>query len=868
VSTIWHAAQAGDVLAALDTTPDGLADAEAARRLAQHGPNQLAPPKKTAALAILAAQLNSVIAFLLVAAAGISLAFGDRLEAGAIAAVLAINTLIGFVTELRARRAMEALVDLDVPHASVIRGGNLAVIDARALVPGDVIALETGRFVPADARLLTAADLGIDEAPLTGESLPVEKAAGTTLAADTPLADRANMVYKGTTVVSGIGRAAVTATGALTEVGRIGVLVGEVKLEPTPLERRLDALGHRLVWLTLGVAAIVAVLGVAQGLPIASVIETAIALAIAAVPEALPVVATIALAVGVSRMARRHALVRRLPAVESLGSTTVVCTDKTRTLTSGEMTVARVWAGGHDVRLDAPLESMSDAAREAVRALLEAAAMASRMQPKKEDDAQAWQGDPVDVAMLAAAERQGIGRAALVAGRREVGLLPFSSDRKLMASFHEVDGATVAFAKGAPRAIFDACRIDGSGAKDLESVNEAFAADGLRVLAVASGRVAAPTSEALSGLTFVGFIGLVDPPASGVKDTIQRLREAGLRTVMLTGDQRLTAEAIGRSLGLLDPGARAIDGREIDARPKDAPAADLAAYAAFSRITPEHKLAIVRAFQARGEIVAMLGDGVNDAAALRQADVGVAMGRRGTDVAKQAAAIVLQDDRFDTVAVAVEEGRVIFDNIRKFVFYLFSCNVAEVLVVLGASVAGLPLPLLPLQLLWLNLVTDTFPALALAMEPAEADVMRRPPRRPGEAVLSRAFITSILFYASLITASALAAFIWAGPADVERARTMAFMTLAIAQTLHLGNARSRGPVVSLRRAFANPYAIGAVGLSVALQLATAAIPPLAAILRVAPLSWTDWLVVAGLACAPAVVGQVKRGSYLFSTDSA
>ncbi len=298
------------------------------------------------------------------------------------------------------------------------------------------------------------------------------------------------------------------------------------------------------------------------------------------------------------------------------------------------------------------------------------------------------------------------------------------------------------------------------------------------------------------------------------------------------------------------------------------PARDLAAYAAFSRITPEHKLAIVRAFQARGEIVAMLGDGVNDAAALRQADVGVAMGRRGTDVAKQAAAIVLQDDRFETIAAAVEEGRVIFDNIRKFVFYLFSCNVAEILVVLGSSVAGLPLPLLPLQLLWLNLVTDTFPALALAMEPAEGDVMRRPPRQPGEAVLSRAFITTVLFYGSLITASSLAAFIWAGPADVERARTVAFMTLAIAQTLHLGNARSRGPVLSPRRAFANRYALGAVAVSLGLQFAAAAVPPLAAILHVAPLAWTDWLVIVGLASVPAVVGQVRKGSYLFSTDSA
>ncbi len=819
---------------------------------------------------ILVAQLNSVITLLLVGAMVISLFFGDRPEAIAIFAVLVINTAIGFVTEFRARRAMEALVDLDVPHASVIRDGRLRVIDARGLLPGDIIELETGRLVPADALLLTISDLSINEAALTGESLPVDKTAGITRPDTTPLAERVNMAYKGTLVVRGLGRAVVTATGPRTEVGRIGVLVAAVQLEPTPLERRRDALGRRLVWLTLAVAALVAVLGIAQGLPIDAVIETAIALAIAAVPEALPAVATIALAVGVARMARRRALVRRLPVVESLGSTTIVCTDKTRTLTSGEMAVVRLWAAGHDVKRDPadPIEPGGESGA-ALRRLLEAAAMASRVQPKRDDgDARGYRGDPVDVAMLDAAERAGIDRARLVSDRPEVGLLPFSSDRKLMASFHRADGATVAYVKGAPGAVLDVCRraqtaaglrdLDPALEAELTAANELLASEGLRVLAAASGPVAGTDGGALQGLTFAGYLGLADPPAEGVKETIKRLREAGLRTVMLTGDQRLTAEAIGRSLGLLDAGDRAIDGRAIDERPASASSSDLAEYAVFSRITPEHKLTIVRAFQAKGEIVAMLGDGVNDAAALRQADVGVAMGIRGTDVAKQAAGIVLQDDKFETIDAAVEEGRVIFDNIRKFVFYLFSCNTAEILVVLGASLAGQPLPLLPLQLLWLNMVTDTFPALALAMEPADADVMRRPPRHPGEAILSRAFLTSILFYGALITASTLVAFAWAQPSDSDRARTIAFMTLAIAQVLHLGNARSQSPVLSLGRALANRYALGAVALSLGLQLLAAATPPLAALLHLVPLSWTDWLVVVGLASVPAVVGQILR----------
>jgi Ca2+-transporting ATPase len=853
----WHAEPAERALAELKSSADGLSDAEAARRLGEHGPNQLATVKPASALAIFLSQFKSIITVLLGVAAGVSLLVDDRLEAAAIVAVLAINALIGFVTELRARRAMEALVDLDVPRASVVRDGQLRAIDARELVPGDVIELETGRVVPADARLLSASDLSVNEAALTGESLPVDKDADPAQTADTPLAERINMTYKGTLVVRGVGRALVVATGAQTEVGRIGTLVASVKFEPTPLERRLDALGHRLVWLTLGIAALIAALGIVQGRPVMAVIETAIALAIAAVPEALPAVATIALAVGVGRMARRQALVRRLPAVESLGSTTVVCTDKTRTLTSGDMAVVRVWAAGHDVSLgDQERKAQPAGAEKPVQTLLESAAMASHAQAASDGDADGWRGDPVDLAMLAAAQNAGIDRTKLVEARPEAGLVPFSSDRKLMASFHRVDGEVIAYVKGAPRAILEASKVDHGTKRDVEAANETFAGAGLRVLAVASGRVAKPDAASLTGLTFLGLAGLADPPAAGVKETIRRLREAGMRTVMLTGDQRLTAEAIGRSLGVLDERDRVVDGREIDRTGE----ADLVKHAAFSRITPEHKVTIVRALQATGEIVAMLGDGVNDAAALKQADVGVAMGRRGTDVAKQAAAIVLQDDRFETVGAAVEEGRVIFDNIRKFVFYLFSCNVAEVMVVLGASLAGLPLPFLPLHLLWINLVTDTLPALSLAMEPGEKDVMRRPPRNPDEAILSRAFLGRILFFGTLITASTLGAFIWAQGAGADRARTIAFMTIAIAQILHLGNARSRHPVLQLMRIFANRYAIGAVAVSIGLQLATAAIAPLAALLHLVPLSWTDWVVVFALAAVPAVVGQATKKS--------
>jgi Ca2+-transporting ATPase len=863
----WHALTVQATLTRLDADLTGLSDEEAARRLARHGPNRLAPPRPASALRILGDQLTSVVVFLLIAAAGVSLLLGDRLEAAAIAAVLVINTVLGFVTELRARRAMEALLQFEAPHASVIRGGRTRHVGADLLVPGDIVEIRAGQAVPADVRLVEGYDLRTNEAALTGESLPISKHADAVLDPGTPLADRLNMVYKGTTVVAGTARAVVTATGAVTELGRIGALVGAVPEERTPLERRLDALGRRLVWFALAVAAVVAGLGAFQGAPLGLAVETAIALAVAAVPEALPAVATIALAVGLHRMARRQALVRRLPAVEALGSTTVVCTDKTRTLTSGEMSVVHVWTPGGEFAFP-PAETPAVTAEEPVVRALEVGALASRPQQTRGDESHGAFADPVDAAFIRAAERASVRRERYTEPGPPLGVVPFSSERKLMAAFHRVDGAIVGFVKGAPRRVMElsdwirddgaAQLLDADGRARLLATNADLAARGLRVLGLAKGNVASPTEAGLHGLTFVGFVGIMDPPARGVRDTIARLRAAGLRTIMITGDQRLTAEAIGRELGVLETGAQVVDERELRKLSTGELQARLADVGAFSRVSPEDKLTIVGALQARGEIVAMLGDGVNDAAALKKADVGVAMGIRGTDVAKEAAAIVLQDDRFETIGAAVEEGRIIYDNIRKFVFYLFSCNLAEILVLLVAGIAGFPMPLLPLQILWLNMVTDTFPALALAMEPGDPDVMRRPPRNPQEAVLSPAFLASIGLYGGLITASTLAAYVWALGRSNGRASTIAFMTLALAQVFHLGNARSTEAVLRPDRALANRFALGAVVLAVLLQVAAVAVDPLAGVLEVVPLTAQEWLVVTVMAAIPAVVGQAIR----------
>ena len=880
-NTLWHAHDASAVLAELATTRQGLSGQDVAARLQRYGQNRLEVTPPASAWSILVAQFRSVVVLLLVAAVGLAAALGDPADSIAIGAVLLINAALGFITELRARRAMDALRGLEVPRAVVVREGTTLEISARDLVPGDIISLESGQSVPADARLIDATDLRVTEAPLTGESLPVEKRADVVLAADTGMADRLNMVYQATAVVSGAAHAVVVATGGTTEVGRIGGLASSVIEERTPLEDRLDGLGRRLVVVALVVAAIVAILGLWRGAPWGLVVQTAIALAIAAVPEGLPAVTTITLAVGVSRMAKRHALIRRLPAVETLGSATVVCTDKTGTLTAGEMAVSVIVVDGREIAVSGtsyePTGEFHDNGRmialndnPIVAEALRIGALANRAELMYEDNRWRPVGDPTEVALLVAARKAQIDRGRLLEERPEAGAVPFSSERQWMATFHHVQGAAlVAYIKGAPGRVIERSvrELTASGERALDETarqrlldrNRALAARGLRVLAVARGEGRTPSENAVRDLTFVGLIGISDPPAQAVAETIQSFRDAGVRTVMITGDQRLTAVAVARQLGLTDSDDGVLDGRELATLDPTSLTARLEHTVVFNRVSPADKLRIVEALQDRGDIVAMLGDGVNDAAALKKADIGVAMGGRGTDIAKEAADVVLADDRFSTVAAAIEEGRVIFDNIRKFVFYLFSCNLAEVLILLLASLTGLPLPLLPLQILWLNLVTDTFPALALAVEPKEGSVMQRPPRDPDEAILSRPFLAQIALYAALIAGATLGAFVIAlDQGSQERAITVAFVTLALAQGFHLGNARSAGPVLSWGRIRGNPWALGALAAVVALQLAAVYVPALASILRVVPLTYADWVLVLPAALIPAVVGQLLR----------
>ena len=854
--TPWHLLAPSEGLARLAVGPGGLTEAEAARRLERYGPNLFRRAPPASPWLILLAQVRSLIVLLLLAAGAVALAAGDPLDAAAIGAVLLLNITLGFITELRAHRAMEALLALEVARASVLRDGGIRELDARLVVPGDVIVLEAGSAVPADARLLEAAELRTIEAALTGESLPVRKRSDAALEPDTPLPERSTMVYKTTSVVAGRGRAVVVGTGMDTEVGRIGALTASVQEEATLLEKRLDALGRRLAGVAIAVAAVVAALGLLQGASLGQLLQTAIALAVAAVPEGLPVVGTIAMAVGVRRMARRRALIRHLPVVETLGSATVICTDKTGTLTAGEMTVTELRLPDREVSVP---EGEFTATPDVLR-LLRCAALANRGSLTEAGGVWRTLGDPTETALLVAARKAGLDVATLRAEWPEVADLPFSSERMFMATWHRAESGFLLCVKGAPHRVLELCTdcweadgphpLDAATRERLLLANRELAGRGLRVLAVASARVEDPARPP-GGLAWLGLAGMMDPPAQGVGETIRAFRRAGIRTLMLTGDQRLTARSVAERLELLDAAGVVRDGREVDRLTDDALRQEVASTSVYSRVSPEAKLRIVAACQARGDVVAMLGDGVNDAAALRKADIGVAMGRRGTDLAKEAADVILADDRFATIGAAVEQGRIIFDNIRKFVFYLFSCNLAEILVFLGAGLAGQTAPLLPLQILWLNLVTDTFPALALAVEPGDPAVMRQPPRDPREAILSGFMLRAVVVYGTLIAAVTIVAFYICGT-------TGAFMTLALAQILHLGNARSAGPVLAPRLAFANRAAIGAALLAIGLQLLTVFYAPLARVLEVTPLSGREWALVLGLGAVPAVLGQAGK----------
>ncbi len=862
------AMEVGEVAHALAVSSDrGLSPDDAAGRLQRYGPNELRRIEKRSAFTILLAQLKSAVVWLLLLAAGLSAAFGDFLEAGAIVGVVVLNTLLGFVTELRASRSMEALRELGAARATVRRGAEALNVGAAEVVPGDVVLVAAGDVVIADLRIVSGAALAADESALTGESAPVDKQVGP-VPADAVLAERASMLFKGTTVVRGTGEAIAVATGTRTELGRIGELVAEAEEHDTPLERRIERLGRQLMVVSLVLAAIIAGLGALRGQELVFMIESAIALAVATVPEGLPIVATLALARGMWRLARRHVLVENLGAVETLGSTNVVITDKTGTLTENEMRVAAFVLDDGRVPVEGtpPLDGPLGVA-------LRIAASSSA------DEAEQGHGEPMEVAMVEAAAALGADRAAMLDERPVVGKTAFDPERKMSATHHALEGGTWFAVKGAPEAVLAASRqvlgadgprpmTDAERAHWLER-NQEEAAGGHRLLALAEGHAAEGSAEPYRDLTFVGLVALMDPPRATVAPAIRRARKAGVRLVMATGDQAPTAEAIAASVALADT-PRVIEGKVISAVPEGGDASDEQAVIdadVIARATPEQKLRLLRMHQRRGAVVAMTGDGVNDAPALNQADIGVAMGRRGTAVARQSADMVLQDDDIGSVVVAVEEGRVIFGNLRAFVVYLLGCNLSELLTIGIAAAIGLPLPLLPLQILYLNLVTDVFPAAALGVGKGNGNEMDRPPRPTDEPFLTRRHWGSIVGHGMLLTAAVLFVFVETHDTTPElaEATTAAFATLGLAQVWHVFDmAGSHAP--RLRNGVTrNPWVWGAVLLCVGLVVAALTAPGLSHVLGVVPLRTRTWELVIGGSLAPLVViqlGQLVVGRFV------
>jgi len=860
------ARSAEEVLADLEVTPEtGLTEDEVGRRRQRYGRNALRPPETRGALAILVDQFRSVVVALLAVAAAISLVTGQHLEGGAILVVLALNAAIGFFTEIRAVRSMEALRRLGRTVATVRREEEGRRVPAEEIVPGDVVLLEGGDVVPADLRLVEASRFEVDESMLTGESTPVAKSIEP-VAEETPVAERVAMAYRGTAVTQGAGTGVVVATGEETEIGALSTLAREAEPEATPLERRLAVLGHRLVWATLACAVLVVVTGLFGDRSLYVTIQTAIALAVAAVPEGLPIVATLALARGLLRMARRNALVKRLSAVETLGSSSVVLTDKTGTLTENRMRTARIALPEGDVEWEADGPG-KDAASPPLRRAIRAAVLCNGAERTGDGEAI---GDPTEIALLDAGAGIGLERPGLLEDLPEVGEEAFDPDLKMMATVHRDGERFLVAVKGAPSAVFDVTaswhhpdgdrEFDPDARREWAGRAEAMAEAGLRVLALADKTVDDEGAEPYRDLVLLGLVGLVDPTRSDVREAIEACREAGIRVVMVTGDHGATALHVARRAGLADDDTVAISGDDL--RPPDelddGARARLLEAAVFARTDPARKLDLLALHQGAGSIVAMIGDGVNDAPALQKADIGVAMGQRGTEVARDAADMVLRDDRFATIVAAVEEGRVIFDNLRRFVLYLLSCNLSEILIVALASVAGAPLPLLPLQILFLNLVTDVFPALALGVGEGDADVMRRPPRNPDEPILTRSHWTAIGLYGALLTASVLTALglalAWLGTTTAE-AVTVSFLTLALGQIAHVFNMAGPESHPWVNTVSRNRWVWGAVVLCVGLVLAGVEMPWLAEVLGVVDPGPSGWALVATFGLLPLAVGR-------------
>jgi P-type Ca2+ transporter type 2C len=876
----WHTLSADEVVSHLHSGRDGLTSTDAAKRLIEHGPNELLAAHRVSPWALLAAQFKNVLIIILLVATALSAYLGHGIEAIAITVIVFFAVGLGFVQEFRAERAIEALREMAAPTATALRDGEETEVPGRDLVPGDVVLLRAGNRVPADARLLESVNLQIQEAALTGESVPVEKHEAPLEGAELALGDRQNMTYAGTSASYGRGSAIVVATGMRTEFGTIAHSLQTVVTNKTPLQENLDKLGRALARIALVVVVIIAGLGVLRGQPIIEMLVFAIALAVAVVPEALPAVVTISLARGVQRLVKRNALMRRLPAVETLGSTSVICSDKTGTLTRDEMTVRELYVADRLLHVSGsgyePTGSLTSDGQPVepfgpLQQLLEAVVLASDAHIVRREADGVWQvkGDPTEGALVVVAAKAGFDKRALDARFPRVHEIPFASETQRMTTLHTIGDGVVAFAKGAPEVILASCtaELTAEGDVPLDDARRAailassqlMASQALRVLAVAMKQEATP-AQAETQMTLLGLVGMIDPPRDEAKAAIATCERAGIRVVMITGDHPITAQAIARELRVLKQG-RVVTGVELEAMSDAELDEAIDVIDVYARVTPKHKLRVVTALQKQGQVVAMTGDGVNDAPALKKADIGIAMGIAGTDVAREAAAMTLTDDNFASIVAAVEEGRGIFSNIKKYLMFLLSSNAGEIGLMAGATLLGLPLPLTAVQILYVNLATDGLPALALAVDPPEPDLMHRPPRDPRTGIFTRPVVALMLIGGAWSAAVNTSVFIWSlnSGHTTSQAMAMTFISLVLIQFLKAYSFRS-DRVSVLYRPFANKWLNLAVFWELVLLMLIVYVPVLQKPFGTSGLTPMDWVMMLGAAAT--IVPALELGKWM------
>lgn len=887
----WYRKSKDEVLSDLNVDPEvGLNENEVELRLGKYGPNELKEEEGTTLLSKLIAQFSDFLILILIGAAIISIIVGEAKDAIVILAIVIVNAFLGIYQEGKAEKALEALKKMASPNAKVVRDGKAVVVPASTLIPGDIVLLDAGDIIPADLRLIESSNLKIEEASLTGESVPVEKKANESFEKEVSLGDRHNMAYMSTVVTYGRGKGVVVGTGHDSEIGKIATMIQSFEDETTPLQRKLNQLGKILGITTIAICILVFGIGLLQGREALEMFMVAISLAVAAIPEGLPAIVTIVLAIGMNRMVKRHAIVKKLLAVETLGCTTVICSDKTGTLTQNEMTVVKVYVDdkildvtgtGYDpvgeFKIDD--ESISIDSVRNFKTLLSIGILANDAKLEKTNDLYKIIGDPTEGALVTLAGKANITSENINKSFPRVEEIPFDSDRKMMTTFHKdfIPNKIVSFTKGAPDIIISKCDFvkendkiipftDELKKKVLE-VNSKFSKDALRVLAFAykeydslPANISSENNE--SKMIFVGLVGMIDPPRPEAKEAIKLCKQAGINTIMITGDYKETAFAIAKDLGMAETEDQSMMGAELNNLSDEELREVVKKTKVFARVSPEHKVRIVSALKANGDITAMTGDGVNDALALKRSDIGVSMGITGTDVAKNTADLILTDDNFASIVSAVEEGRIIYDNIKKFVFFLLSCNIGEILLVFVSILLNLPVPLLPIQLLWLNLVTDSFPALALGVEKGDPDIMSQEPRNPNEPILDKEMIIGIAFQSIAIAIASISAYWWGiyryGLDNILEARTIAFATLITAELLRAYSTRSTHYTLFEIGIFSNPTLVYGTSFSFLLMLLVIYIPYLNPIFHTFPLGLVDWEIILAFAFIPLLVGEILK----------